>query len=64
MAAQLVRKCSQPFWLVATARQFTVGAALSQKVEDPVKKLFLDKMKVCYPLVLMLLVGPFCKVKG
>ena len=46
MAAHLVRRCSQSLWLAASARQFTVGAALSQKVDDPVKKLFLDKIKV------------------
>lgn len=52
MAANLVRRCSRP--LAATTRQFTVGATLSASktsasktpVEDPVKKLFLDKIKV------------------
>lgn len=46
MAANLVRRCSS---LAATTRQFTVGATLSASkppVEDPVKKLFLDKIKV------------------
>ncbi len=63
MASHLVIRIPQSFRLVALSRQFTVGAALSAKsesaksqpaksqpVQDPVKKLFLDKIKVsCTP---------------
>lgn len=48
MAAQLVR-FPRSFRLLASSRQLTVGAVLSAKngpLEDPVKKLFLDKIKV------------------
>lgn len=39
-----------PFRVLAASRKFTVGAALNsnsniQPVDDPVKKLFLDKLK-------------------
>lgn len=46
MAALLVRRCSQSYWLAANTRQLAVGAAVTGSVEDPVKKLFLDKIKV------------------
>lgn len=50
----LVRRLSWSLQWVALSRQLTVGAALSAKgesaksqtVQDPVKKLFLDKIKV------------------
>ena len=54
----MVTRIPQSFRLVALSRQFTVGAALgaksetakSQPVQDPVKKLFLDKIKVAIQL--------------
>ena len=54
MSSHLVTRIPQSFRLVAMGRQFTVGATLSAKsepaksqpVQDPVKKLFLDKIKV------------------
>ena len=62
MAAQLVRRVPQCFRVLASTRQFTVGATLSANgkttkkspppVEDPVKKLFLEKIKVFEKLLL------------
>lgn len=49
MAALLASRLPRSFWLLAPARQITLGAVLTannKPVEDPVKKLFLDKIKV------------------
>ena len=49
MAAGLNRCVPNCFRVLAVSRQFTVGAKLSakdQSLEDPVKKLFLEKIKV------------------
>lgn len=48
MATQLVSRLPQSFRLFSLTKQFSLGASLSAKTEpseDPVKKLFLDKIK-------------------